>query len=32
MSKQRNDGLRKGINNIYGRHYSINYRPSFGFK
>lgn len=32
MSHQRNNHLREGIRNLYGRHYAIDFKPKFKFK
>lgn len=32
MSTHRNDQLRAGVKNIYGRHYAIQYSPDYNFK
>lgn len=32
MTQLRNNQLRQGVKNIYGRHYPVNYNPKYQFK
>jgi hypothetical protein len=32
MTQLRNNQLREGVKNIYGRHYAVNFNPKYDFK